>query len=350
MTETPIGFGIIGSGNMARVYADALATQVTGGRLTAVALGSRADALASEFGVATEPSAGSLAARPDVDVVVIATPHSTHLPLALESRRGRQASISRSRWPSMSPSATRSSMPASVPGPADDSQADATHGDVDAGQGLRRRGADRRDPVPPADERDARIGLRQRPAELASDPREGDAFLDWGAHACDAIRWFTDSDAIRVYADYDNFTGLPLENPTAMVQVRMANGVIAQVLMSYEIGPSGFGTRRNNQYQIVGTEGSIFWDLDRIDLVTGDRDVQTWELASWTLPDFKPRDPRRVGNTTRQIDDFIATLRAGTPPTISGADGRAAIEMTRREALGADRSSRRPPSPGRTDS
>ena len=29
MTETPIGFGILGSGNMARVYADALATQVT---------------------------------------------------------------------------------------------------------------------------------------------------------------------------------------------------------------------------------------------------------------------------------------------------------------------------------
>ena len=36
-----------------------------------------------------------------------------------------------------------------------------------------------------------------------------------------------------------------------------------------------------------------------------------WELPSWTLPDFKPRDPRRIGNTARQIDDFIATLRAG---------------------------------------
>jgi predicted dehydrogenase len=113
-----------------------------------------------------------------------------------------------------------------------------------------------------------------------------------------------------------------------MVQVRMSDRSIAQVLMSYEIGPSGFGTRRNNQYQIVGTEGSIFWDLDRVELVSGDRDVEAWELPSWTLPDFKPRDPRRVGNTARQLVDFIASVRAGRPPTITGEDGRAAIEMT----------------------
>ncbi len=96
MTETPIGFGIIGSGNMARVYADALATQVTGGRLTAIAARARVPtSLAAEFGVAAEASAEALAARPDVDVVVIATPHSTHLPLALRGRRGRQARLPR---------------------------------------------------------------------------------------------------------------------------------------------------------------------------------------------------------------------------------------------------------------
>ena len=149
------------------------------------------------------------------------------------------------------------------------------------------------------------------------------------------MRWFTGAEAVRIYADYDNFTGLPLESPTAMVQVRLSSRAIAQILLCYEIGPSGFGTRRNNQYQIVGTEGSIFWDLDRVELHTGARDELVWELPSWTLPDFKPRDPRRIGNTARQIDDFIATVRAGTPPTISGADGRAAIEMTQAAKLSA---------------
>ena len=83
MNEPPITFGILGSGNMARVYGDALATQVPDGRLTAIALGTRATPLAAEFGVDAEPSTEALVARDDVDVVVIATPHSTHLPLAL---------------------------------------------------------------------------------------------------------------------------------------------------------------------------------------------------------------------------------------------------------------------------
>ena len=77
-----IGFGLLGSGNMARVYGDALTTQSKGGRLVAIALGSRAPALAAEFGVAMEPTAEALLSRKDVNVVVIATPHSTHLALA----------------------------------------------------------------------------------------------------------------------------------------------------------------------------------------------------------------------------------------------------------------------------
>ena len=120
-----------------------------------------------------------------------------------------------------------------------------------------------------------------------------------------------------------------------MVQIRLSNKAIAQVLLCYEIGPSGFGTRRNNQYQVVGTKGSVFWDLDRIELLTGARDEQVWELPSWTLPDFKPRDPRRIGNTARQVVDFVESLRAGEAPAITGEDGRAAIEMTQAAKLSA---------------
>lgn len=82
MHDGSIRFGIPGSGNMARVHANALASQVTDGRLVRVAIGSRADDLAGEFGVAAEPKAERLAARRDVDVVVTATAHPTHLPLA----------------------------------------------------------------------------------------------------------------------------------------------------------------------------------------------------------------------------------------------------------------------------
>ena len=123
-----------------------------------------------------------------------------------------------------------------------------------------------------------------------------------------------------------------------MAQFRMTSGAIAQVLMSYEIGPSGFGTRRNNQYQIVGTEGSIFWDLDRLDLVTGDRDVQTWELPELDAPRLQATRPapgrqhrpparrlHRVGPGRRAAGDH----RRGRPGRDRDDPGRQAVRPDR---------------------
>ncbi len=336
MSATSIGFGILGSGNMARVYADALATQVSGGHLVAVALGSRAEALAAEFDVGVEASAGNLVARSDVDVVVIATPHSTHLPLAvMTATAGKHVYLEKpmaldvAECDQIIDACRRAGVLLTIAKQTRHMEMSMrAKSYIDEGRigdilFLRPMS------VTPG------AGFANVPQSWPSDPREGDAFLDWGSHACDAIRWFTGAEPVRVYADYDNRTGLPLENPTAMVQIRLSNRAIAQILLCYEIGPSGFGSRRNNQYEIVGTEGSIFWDLDRVELVTGARDEQVFELPSWTLPDFKPRDPRRIGNTARQLVDFIASLRAGTTPAITGEDGRAAIEMTQAAKLSA---------------
>ena len=336
MSDKPIGFGILGSGNMARVYADALAPQVSGGRLVAVALGSRAPALAAEFGVAAEPTAEQLVTRPDVDVVVIATPHSTHLSLALlAAAAGKHVYLEKpmaldvAECDQIIEACRRSRVQLTVAKQTRHMEmsmrAKQYIDEGRIGEILFLRPMS----VTPGS------GFANVPQSWPSDPREGDAFLDWGAHACDAIRWFSGAEAVRVYADYENFTGLSLESPTAMVQVRLSSKAMAQILLCYEIGPSGFGTRRNNQYQIVGTEGSIFWDLDRIELLTGEREELVWELPSWTLPDFKPRDLRRIGNTGRQLDGFVDALRSGRAPQITGEDGRAAIEMTQAAKLSA---------------
>ena len=73
-------------------------------------------------------------------------------------------------------------------------------------------------------------GFKNVPQSWPMLASEGDAFLDWGSHACDALRWLTGADAKRVYADYDDFTGAPIQNSTALVQIRMTNRVIAQAL------------------------------------------------------------------------------------------------------------------------
>ncbi len=335
MTGDDVGFGILGSGNMARVYGDALTTQVTGGRLVAIALGSRADALAGEFGVPAAPSVGALLDRPDVDVAIIATPHSTHLPLALAAATaGKHVYLEKpmalnvaecdliidaSRAAGVQLTIAKQTRHMEMSMRAKEYVDQGLIGEI---RYLRPMSV-----IP---------GLGIDPGNHWSYlPGEGDAFLDWGSHCCDAIRWFTGAEAVRVYSDYENFTGLPLEGPTACVQFRLSNGVVAQILLCYEVPPSGLGTGRNNQYLVVGSEGSIFWDLDRVELVTGKRDVRVWELPSWTIPEFKPRDPRRVANTARQVQGFVDDLRGGRPPRITGVDGRAAIEMAQAASTSA---------------
>ena len=70
MTSSPlIRIGIVGSGLMARTYAETLAKYVQGCQLVAIAVGTRAAQLAHDYGVAHEASLESLAARSDVDGV-----------------------------------------------------------------------------------------------------------------------------------------------------------------------------------------------------------------------------------------------------------------------------------------
>src|SRR6185312_12621255 len=79
-----VGFGMIGAGQMAHIHAVAIAEQPAGSaRLVAVTSGTRAPALAAEFGAEAEPSIEALLDRKDIDAVVIATPHTAHLPNVL---------------------------------------------------------------------------------------------------------------------------------------------------------------------------------------------------------------------------------------------------------------------------
>ena len=78
-----VGMGIIGSGYMGRTYAACLTRHVPNGRLVSVWGGKRASALGDEFGVPADDSLEALLARPEVEAIVITSPHTAHLPQAL---------------------------------------------------------------------------------------------------------------------------------------------------------------------------------------------------------------------------------------------------------------------------
>ena len=322
-----VRFGFLGSGNMATVYADSLATQVKGARLVAVAGGTRASTLAAEYGAEAEPSSDALLARDDVDVVVIATPHSTHLPLAVAAaEHGKHVYLEK---------------PMALDAAECDQIIDAC---AKAGVKLTVAKQTRHgDPEMKAKELidDGTIGEVRfiRPMspitgwDIApgnhwiTNPGEGVAFLDWGAHACDAIRWLTGSEATRVYADFANFGDVPgAIDPTACVQVRFASGAIAQILMTYEVPKPGLGTNSNNQYLVMGSKGILEFDLDHLAL----GDEGGWhtviELPTWTNP-LQPKNPRRIKRSALQVQDFVDALREGRDPAITGEDGREAIAI-----------------------
>jgi predicted dehydrogenase len=350
MPGDTIGFGVLGSGNMARVYTDALTTQVTGGRVVAVALGSRAADLAADVGAEAEPDAASLLARDDVDVVIIATPHSTHRSLGVEAAYAGKhiylekpmartveecdAIISAARANRVTVTVAKQTRHMEAAMKAKELIEDGAIGEVRIIRAM----------SPFSD-----FGL---PAgHWLNDLDEGDCFLDWGSHACDAFRWYTESNATRVYADYANFGAIDARWPTALVQIRMASGAICQAFLSYEIPEPGLGSGANNQYLIIGAKGMIEWDLDTVRMtrvvpsarppeepgsigffVNPSTTSAVWEtvleLPSWTKPTWDPRAARRVGNTARQVQAFINALQGGYEPRVTAADGRAAIEMT----------------------
>ncbi len=63
--------------------------------------------------------------------------------------------------------------------------------------------------------------------------------LDWGSHAFDICRWFAGADPVRLAAELTSFGDAAMPEPSAMIQVAYANGVLAQVWMSYELPEPG---------------------------------------------------------------------------------------------------------------
>src|SRR5262245_56793826 len=82
-----IGVGIVGYGYAGRVFHSYLVGRADGLELRAVAARDpgRREQAARERGVRTYPTLDEMAAAPDVDLVVLATPHDTHAELAVRA-------------------------------------------------------------------------------------------------------------------------------------------------------------------------------------------------------------------------------------------------------------------------
>ena len=326
-----IRFGMIGAGQMAHIHAVAIAEQPDLASLVAVAGGSRAPALAAEFGAEPEPTVAALLDRTDIDAVIVATPHTAHLPnvtsaaaagkhillekpmgldvhecvamLAVCEAAGVKLSLAKvSRWLE----AVRVGHELVASGAAGELVAIHVH----------------------------RLFAGYPNTGWPLDPREGGAWLDWGSHGCDLVRWFAGREPASVVARFaSRRTDMP--DLTGFATFEFPDALLANVYLSYEI-PS-FAASERAHYTIVGTEAVV--DINAyggVDVLRGD----TVEALY--------RDERYVGPTTTwdehapyfrrafaaQLRDLAEAIRDDRPPAIGGAEGLAAVAM----ATGALRS------------
>ncbi len=333
-----VGFGIVGSGLMAGVYANALRDDTTNTRFVGVTVGSRAPALAEKYGVEYVATFEDMLARRDVDAVVLATPHSAHLPETLAAARaGKHIFLEKPM--ALDKDECRQMIDA----------CEAAGVLVTVGQVTRRMEASRvaRRMIDDGQIGDVRMiqvwrgmdgGLPFPPGAWAQDPKEGGPFLDWGSHGCDVTRWYAGAEPVLTFAQYAAYGPDETTQPSAMVQFTFANGVMAHIWMTYELPHAALGTRA--RYLVIGSKAIL--DIAAYGQVKRSREDGGWDVV-YQSDDFHGPDagwgyPSAYMRTgfARQVQDLTDAIANGTPMEVSAEDGLRAVEMVQAATRSAE--------------
>ena len=319
-----VRFGMLGAGQMAHIHAVAIGEDPELMRLVAVAGGSRAPEFGRRFDIAVEPSADALLARGDIDAVVIATPHTSHLPLVLASAAAgkhvlleKPMALDVDECERMISACRAAGVQLSLAKITRYLDAVKVGREIVVGGGAGEL----------VEIHVHRLFAGYPNTGWPLDPREGGAWLDWGSHGCDIVRWFARSEPRLVVARASSRRS-DMPDLTVMATFEFPGGVLAHLWMSYEI-PSIAASERA-RYTFIGTEAVV--DINAyggVDVLRGDT----------SQPAF--RDERFVGPRTTwdqdapyfrrafraQVADLAEAIRDGRPPAISGDDGLAAVAM-----------------------
>jgi predicted dehydrogenase len=317
-----LGVGIVGSGEMGLKYAEALARYTTGTRFVAVAGGTRAPSLAAEYGVAVT-GVNLIIEHNDIDALVVATPHSTHVPIALAAAAaGKHLYMEKplartvAECDAIIEACERADVRLAVNAVTRfRPNAKAAHRAIAEGRIGRLR---------MIRVLSSAVGYSPDYKSWTSDPAEGGMWLDWGCHGADALRWFAGGDTREVFGFLTDFGGSGIDR-TAMVQFYFDNGIAAQLLMCFEMPPPGIGSM--SQWTLIGSRGVLELDgYGTVSLGTADG----WAEISRQEPfDFinEPLAPHLIQGFADQLQDFIDAIDQGRPPVVDGCDGRASVSM-----------------------
>lgn len=316
-------FGLLGAGYMGGSYAECIVRYTTRATLTAVAGGSRAPALAERYGVACEPSYAALLARPDVDAVLIATPHDGHCEQVIAAARaGKHVLVEK---PMATSVAECDAMIAAC------REAGVV---LEVIKTLRFRGSVARALTLIADGaigavrmisgRSLFVSTETDGKHWASQPENGGLLLDMGCHNFDILSAFAGSRPQRIFSHVMTYDAPEHTRRNAMTQILYESGAVAQMWMSFELPRPGIPDSLH-RYIVVGERGIL--DIDGYGRLLIGRDDR-WDLV-WEQPPIdyinRPLDSERLEAFFLQVQAFVDDVLDGRPPTVSGEEGRAAV-------------------------
>lgn len=312
-----VRIGVIGTGFMGRTWAEVATNHVDETQVVAVAGGRRAEQLAADYGATAEASTDALLARPDVDLVVVATQPDSHAQYVVAAgRAGKHVLVEK---PIATSVAEADAMVAATEGNGLVLAVCSQHrfrASPVAALGLIERGEI-------GDVRMVRAqGVITESEEAYPDNEPWD---DMGSHVVDILRAIVRSPATTAFgrqADFDPGR-LPARKSTLAVY-GFESGAMAQVWISYELPAPGLGSMMN--FLITGSTGMIRLDsYGKVELGKDDG----WTVA-FEQPPFDPNnvnDPVRLRAYGDELRDVLAAIASNGTPLVSGRWARDGMEM-----------------------
>ncbi len=330
-----LGVGVIGSGFMGQTYAETAARHLRSVRLAGVTGGTRAPALAEKYGVPLFDSYHDLVARPDIDLVCIATPHARHAEHALAAARaGKHLVIDKPMAHTVeacdaildacASSGRKCTVTFTMRNRVGYVKAQAA---IDSGN-LGRVQEIRTYQVVPDGVKSTR-GWQLSPENLGF-------LFGHGVHNIDAVRALTGREVRSVFAKCRTLAGAPVE-ATSDLLLTLDDGSVHYIFCSFEVQKPGF-PRAESGIRVACEKGLL--DIDTYDETRISVDGGGWQTLAvqppidWAGMGFL--DPVRLQTYRDLIQDLVDAVLEGREPKVTGWDGRQAVAV----ALAAYESSR----------
>lgn len=314
----PLAVGVLGTGRMGSFHAETVARRLPGVRLAALAdpAPGAAQRLGDLLGCPTAyTEAADLLADPRVEAVVIATPARTHADLVEAAARAGKAVYCEK------PMATTLA-------DADRAIAAARDAGVPLQVGFNRR-YDKAFRAAHDKIVSGGIGTPQLLRSLTRDPKLADPapippwtiFLETLIHDFDTLRYLNPgAEPVEVFAMADALVRPDFKDrgllDTAVVTIRFDNGALATAEANFQ-AVYGYDVRG----EVFGSNGMLtMGDIRRTDLTAYGPDGITADCTVYDQDLFQDA-------YIAELADFADSVRAGSTPSVTGQDARAALAI-----------------------